>query len=158
VDYPKSLYRIQKLKSASPEFPDQTHNFREERMTDQDCDFFLASREHRDDWSKVRCCSVIRSMKDTAGKEYFCVSIEPPVIGQPYGLGDRNITAVFVTPHYDGASLSPLSDNPLPVLIFRPMDDMMPDTNPIDLQRLKLAAWGEIYKSKAEAEANVSDS
>ena len=34
-------------------------------MTDQDCDFFLASREHRDDWSKVRCCSVIRSMKDT---------------------------------------------------------------------------------------------
>lgn len=120
-------------------------------MSDEQCSCFLASTEHRGDWARVRCCVVVKSIKDAKGQEYLWVKIDPPVIGQPFGLGNDDIHDLLLTPRYENSPLHPIPQSPVPVYVFRLIKTAVTDEvlNPEDMI---LAAWGEIYATKAEAD------
>lgn len=125
-------------------------------MSDKGISIFLASAEHRGEWSRVRRCSIVGRITDVEGRNYLWVRVDPPVIGQPYGLGNRDIADLLLLPHYEGTSLFPMSKFPLPVYIFRALDDGIFKDLPASSKYLQLAAWGEIYQTREEAEAVAS--
>lgn len=60
-------------------------------MSDNEANIFLASAEHRGDWSRVRKCAIMGKITDDKGHDYLWVRVDPPVMGQPYGLGNRDL-------------------------------------------------------------------
>jgi hypothetical protein len=116
-------------------------------------DFFLGSSEHRGEWSHTRACQVERKVIDNEGREYLWVKIDPPVTGQRYGLGEKNLTDVLLLPHVKGTSLFPISEFPLQVYIYRVLDyEVLKDLFCCS-SNLELAAWGEIYASRDDERA-----
>jgi hypothetical protein len=53
-------------------------------------DFFLSAEGERVDLSEVRACSIEKRLRDRVRDDYLLVRIEPPLIGQSYGLGARD--------------------------------------------------------------------
>ena len=85
---------------------------------------------------------------DADGGEYLWVKIDPPVMGQPYALGEKDVTDVLLSPHFQETSVFPVSQFPLPVYIYRVLDDrVFTDPHPSP-SLLKLVAWGEIYATR----------
>jgi len=115
-------------------------------------DFFLGSSEHSGDWSRARSCQVAGKVTDAEEREYLWVKIDPPVIGQPYGLGDKDITDVLLLPHLQGTSLFPISEFPLPVYIYRVLDEQVFRDSRALPSNLTMAAWGELYATREEAD------
>jgi len=117
---------------------------------------FLGSREHRGEWRRARRCSTVGRITDEQGRHYLWVRVDPPVIGQPYGLGDREISELLLLAHYEGTSLFPISEFPLSVYIYRALDDRVFQDRTISSANLELAAWGELYQTRDEAEAGAN--
>jgi hypothetical protein len=114
---------------------------------------FLTSTEHTGEWARVRCCSIVGKLADDEGRDYLWMRVDPPVIYQPYGLGDRDLSDLLLLPHFEGASLFPISQYPMPVYIFRALDQGVFQGLPLSAKKLELAAWGELYDSRRKAEA-----
>jgi len=115
-------------------------------------EIFLASKEHRGDWGRVRRAAIVGRVTDTDGRDYLWIQVDPPVIGQPYDQGQQDIRDLLLRPHFEGDSLFPITRFPLPVYIFRVLSDAF--TGEIMTpEALELAAWGEIYETKEDAEA-----
>ncbi len=119
---------------------------------------FLSSADQRGDWASVRRCAVIGKITDDKGRDYLWVRVDPPVIGQPYGLGSREISDLLLLPHYEGTSLFPISGFPLPVYIYRALDEGLFKGLHDSSNELQLAAWGEIYQTKEQAEKSADNS
>lgn len=81
-------------------------------------DFFLASREGYG-LEKPRACYQIRRLKGRSRDDYLLIRIVPDLVGQPYGLGDRDISSLVVAPRHVGVSLSPVSSWPVFVHVAR---------------------------------------
>jgi hypothetical protein len=122
-------------------------------MSAKETNIFLTSAEHRGEWSRVRRGSIMGKITDGEGRNYLWVRVDPPVIGQAYGLGNRDIADLLLLPHYEGTSLFPISEFPLPVYIFRSLDEGIFKGVPASSNNLQLAAWGEIYDRREDAEA-----
>jgi hypothetical protein len=82
------------------------------------------------------------------------VSVEPPVIGQSFGLGGEDIGELVLSPRYQGDSLFPIGSYPVSVSVYRLVnsEESRPRTalTPADVE---LVAWGEIYETAEEASA-----
>jgi hypothetical protein len=113
-------------------------------------DFFLSSSEHRDDWATARVCRILRHVQIENNKGVQ-VSIEPPVNGQPFGLCEKDITALVLVPRKKDVVLTNEIKGPLPVLIYR---NINPDSseNILNNSDIILSAWGEIYATLESAE------
>lgn len=121
-------------------------------MLDNNEQVFLASREHRGDWSQLRRALLRGKINDTEGRSYLWVQVDPPVIGQPYGLGQEDISDLLLRTHFEGDSLFPISKFPTPVFIYRSVDNSMSTEKTLSAETLELAAWGEIYETREQAE------
>jgi len=121
-------------------------------VSNEQCSCFLASTEHGGDWARVRCCLVVESIKDAKGQEYLWVKIDPPVIGQPFGLGSEDIHDLLLTPRYEKSPLHPIAQSPLLVQVFRLINKTELTKEVINPQDMTLAAWSEIYATRAEAD------
>jgi hypothetical protein len=53
------------------------------------------------------------------GRECVLVEIDPPVIGQPFGLGDQDVFDLVLVPRQRGGPFAPPSDHPVAVLAYR---------------------------------------
>jgi len=116
---------------------------------------FLASKEHRGDWSRVRQAFLRGEITDSEGRLYLWIQVDPPVIGQPYGLGQENIGDLLLRPHFEGDSLFPISKFPTAVFIYRVIDNSLSVNKNLSTKTLELAAWGEIYETREHAEASM---
>lgn len=61
--------------------------------------------------------------------------------------------SALLLPHSEGTSLFPISEYPLPVYIFRALNDGIFKGLPASSDSLELTAWGEIYDTRDNAEA-----
>lgn len=110
-------------------------------------DFYLASTEGYG-LEQPRACRRIRRLEGRAADAYLLVEIDPPLIGQRYGLGDRDVDRVILATRHAGQSLFPVSEWPLFVHVALPKSDLANVTT-LDAGEAKLIAWGEIYMTKS---------
>jgi hypothetical protein len=60
------------------------------------------------------------------------VGVEPPVIGQPYGLGSEDVYYLLLATKWEGHSLYPVSKWPTSVYVLRLLDESAIDRPEID--------------------------
>lgn len=113
--------------------------------------YYLSSLESRT-FEPVRECRFTRLLRFTTDKPLVEADITPPVIGQPYGWGDRDISTVVLTPRHEGSTIDPISDFPLFVHIAIPHNADARIESPVDVSALQVIAWGELYRTAEDAE------
>lgn len=112
-------------------------------------DFFLGSWDNRGDFARPRACWLVARLQMENGPECVLVEINPPVIGQPYGLGDKDLTTLILTPRWKGTHFEK-SFYPMPVLIYRILKAI--DDRIVRLPDVRMEAWGEVYPTLEGAE------
>jgi hypothetical protein len=127
-------------------------------MQDRVPDFFLGSSEHRGDWARARACWLTGGLRLEDGRECVRVDVAPPVIGQPFGLGDKDIDNLILVPRWKGAVFAKTIDHPMPVLVYRILNPSMVVQDVVHDSDIKLSAWGEIYSTLEAAEHAASKS
>jgi len=76
--------------------------------------------------------------------------IDPPVLGQNYGWGERNIDKVILVPRFEEDALQQLKDFPIEVHVFVPADLSNPEqVRP--WKEMKNIGWVRLYKRFQDA-------
>jgi hypothetical protein len=102
-------------------------------------------------WSEPRACRPLGIVRGPA-RPLLGLHIDPPVIGQPYGLGGEDIHEIVVTPVNPRHSVDPLT---LPtdvhvLLLDRPFDPAEGELGSGDLRNI---ARARLLRTRGEAEA-----
>ena len=111
-------------------------------------DFFLVSSEGRPD--QPRRCFRLQRVLGRSGDDYLLVRIDPPIIGQPFGLGGRDIDRVILATKYVGSSLFPISEWPMSVHVARLLRELRKGDT-LTKEDLEVIDWAQLYSSKEEA-------
>jgi len=85
------------------------------------------------------------------------VKLDPPVIGQPWGLGGVVLEFFVLANRHEGAHLLPITEFPCFVHIARPLSDDVMHKDIVSASELQTVAWGELYRSHQDAENHVFD-
>jgi len=82
------------------------------------------------------------------------IKIKPPLIGQKYGLGDRDITNLILSPRFSGSSLFPVNEWPCQVLIMRILDCAVTKTLTVTTRgQARIIARGTVFRTLDKANA-----
>lgn len=113
-------------------------------------DFYMASSEGYDMQEPRRCWQKCR-LETSHRNDLMLITIEPPLIGQKYGLGAIDIHDVVIAPRHRGVSLFPVAKWPVYVHVARllvPLPNVGTILRSDDLEEI---AWAEIYPSEEDA-------
>ncbi len=99
----------------------------------------------------------MKRMTFDTGKECVLVSLTPPVAGQPWGLVDDLEFFVLANRH-EGEHLFPISEFPCFVHIARLLDENVKHGDTVSANDLQTVAWGELYRTREDAENHAFDS
>jgi hypothetical protein len=83
------------------------------------------------------------------------IEINPALIGQSFGFGDKNITQLIISARLEGYTLYPITRWPVPVYVFRILDEAMLATLFVNQNQVELIAWGTIFRTLEAAIANI---
>jgi hypothetical protein len=98
-----------------------------------------------------RKCEVLRRLHLDNGKDCMLVRISPPVNLQEYGVIEDVDTLVLLSRH-SGQDLSTIATFPFFVFITRPLIHDVLDVDTIAKDQLQILAWGELYRTKQDAD------
>lgn len=87
------------------------------------------------------------------GKECAVVKLDPPVLGQPWGLEDLEFF-ILVNRH-EGERLFPIREFPCFVHIARPLNDEVMQKDIVSASELQTVAWGELYRTYDDAKSHT---
>jgi hypothetical protein len=120
-------------------------------------DFYLsAAGEMTGDMALIRACRVRGRLHDQFHREHMLIHVDPPVIGQPYGLGARDLTRLIVTARFVGFTLFPISEWPCHVYVSRMLDEGITGSSAFTGEQVEIIAWAWLYRTIAEAKADRS--
>lgn len=108
-------------------------------------------------FAETRECVFTKKLAFTSGKECILAKVDPPVIGQRYGLGGKDIEYLFLASRHEGEPLDPIKSFPCFVFIARPLVPDLEAKEAIDKEDLEIIAWGEVYRTKHDADNHVFD-
>ena len=112
-------------------------------------EFYLASSEGYDMESPRRCRAVKR-LRSEHRDDLLLIDIDPPLIGQKYGLGGRDVDQVVVASRHQGEPLFPIKRWPVfvhVVLLLVPHEGQ----NAVRSDELRAIAWAELYETEEAA-------
>ena len=116
--------------------------------------FFLASSEgYR--LEEPRSCKRVKRLRSDTRDDLLLVKIEPPLIGQPYGLGGKDIDILIVSTRHKGDSLFPIKEWPVFVHVARLLIDNPEKREKIRDDEFESIAWAELYQTEAAARAKA---
>lgn len=118
-------------------------------MVQQAPDFYLVSSEGYG-LDEVRKCYRLKRFGGRQGDDYLLVRIEPPLLGQRYGLGAVSIDRLILATRHEGESLFPVSEWPLYVHVARPLHDLQRQ-HQLGQNDIELIGWAEIYPTEDQA-------
>jgi len=118
-------------------------------------DFYLASAEGYGKFEEPRRAYRIKRLNGDVRDDYLLIRVSPPVIGQPYGLGAKDIEYLVVCTRFKGDTLFPINDWPAHVHIVWPRGDDIISRDVIHNDELHSMAWGELYRTEEEARNSV---
>lgn len=113
-------------------------------------DFFLASSEGYD-MEEPRACWRIRRLATDHRDDLLLIRIAPPLIGQKYGLGGKDIYEVIIATRHQGASLFPVTEWPLYVHVARLKKNLPVDQSHVEGDAFESIAWAELYPTAERA-------
>ena len=117
-------------------------------------DFYLASTEGYD-LEEPRKCWKVRRLSTTDRNDLLLIRVEPPLIGQTYGLGGRDIQYVIVATRHQGSALFPIMEWPVYVHVVRLLVDLPDEKSELQATEFESIAWAELYKTEADARAKT---
>lgn len=79
------------------------------------------------------------------------IRIDPPIPGQAYGLGGRDIDKVVVATRHVGSSLFPIRDWPVFVHVAIPLIDNLELRERVEDQEIREIGWAELYQTRKAA-------
>lgn len=101
--------------------------------------------------SSPRACSFVRRLRDVNRDDYMLVKIDPPLIGQSFGLGGNDVTELLLSTRHQGFSLFSTRREPMEVYVARIVDPKVLDADSFTREQVQLIAWGTVFKTLAEA-------
>jgi len=113
-------------------------------------DFDLASTESYE-MEEPRQCWRVRRMETEKRDDLLLVKIDPPLIGQKYGLGARDPDLVLIATRHRDESLFPIATWPvyvhvaLPLIADRQVHDKLKDS------QIQSIAWATLYQTADDA-------
>jgi hypothetical protein len=109
----------------------------------------------RGDLAVPRACWTRGRLRDEVRDDYMLVDVEPPVIGQNYGLGGEDITSMLISTRHRGFTLFPITEWPSHVYITRILDLSIVTTLFFTGCQVELIGWGMIFRTENEAKAGA---
>ncbi len=122
-------------------------------MTEESPDFYLASTDIRkeDDLARARKAWRIKSLKGDYRDDYLLIRIEPPIIGQQFGLGAKDIDQVIVVTKSRSASLLSINKWPILVYVLYALIEHPEARDMIHDDEFSLVMWAELYETWEDA-------
>lgn len=112
--------------------------------------YYLSSLESAR-FEPVRECRVERLLTFDSGKVAVEARLSPAVIGQDFNRS-LDIDTVILSCRHEDASIDPVSDFPCFVFITIPHGEGYVLRSPIRSDDLEIIGWGELYKTRQDAE------
>jgi len=119
-----------------------------------DPDFYMSSTESYDLQEPRRCWKLHRVTTPNRD-DFLLVSIDPPIIGQQFGLGDQDVYLVLLATRHKGETLFPVSQWPVFVHVVRPLVDEPLSCTHLENDQFESYAWAEIYLTEKDARMNI---
>ena len=113
--------------------------------------FFLTTAGEYDALSNPRECHYRARLSDAFRDDHMLVTIDPPLIGQAFGLGGRNIDPLILSTRHEGHTLFPVDEWPAYVYVARFLDDSALERRQFSQSDVELIAWGQIFRTFDEA-------
>jgi hypothetical protein len=105
-------------------------------------------------WSEPRACRVLGATSvDGPPREVLVIAIEPPAIGQAFGLGGEDVEVLAVSPAHADKSLSPRPELPMDVHILLLDKLWSGPADRLSRQDLRLVGRGRLVAEREQAEA-----
>lgn len=98
-----------------------------------------------------RSCWFVKRIAMERGRDLLLMRIDPPLVGQKYGLGGHDLDFVLITPRHQGDSLFPINEWPLYVHVARPLVHDPENRDALRSDEMELIAWAELYRTEEEA-------
>ena len=117
--------------------------------------FYLASAESRPTLAPRKCFVAERLVATEGRDDYLRVKIEPPIIGQPYGMRDKNIEDVVLATRYAGTTLHPINEWPMTVFVCRIVNENIRHSGKASAKDLEVIVIGELYRTFDEADKSI---
>lgn len=117
-------------------------------------DFYLTSSEGYGLKGPRRGWRVKRVATDDRD-DLLLVKIDPPLLGQKYGQGSRDIDLVLVVTRHEGASLFPVIEWPVFVHVIRPLIADPEHRDTLRKDEHESIAWAELYLTEHDARLNA---
>lgn len=115
-------------------------------------DFYMsAAGEVVGDLAAPRACWVRARVRDVARDDHMLIEVAPPVMGQPYGLGSRDIGELIISARFQGSTLFPITEWPCHVYIARVLDRGVIESLAVSKkEQIEVIAWGSIFRTLEE--------
>lgn len=104
-------------------------------------DFYLCM-EGRDDSSHPRACWRRKRLRASIRDDYLLVDITPPLIGQEYGLGEKDITKLILATRHQGVTLFRVTEWPAHVYVYRILDEAILRQEVFEANQVEMIMWG----------------
>ncbi len=118
-------------------------------------DFYLSTAGEYEGLAVPRACRIEARLSDRVRVDHLLVRIDPPLEGQGFGLGSRDIKQLVLTVIFDGTALFPIKEWPAHVYVARILDDSIVATGSIGSGQVQIIAWGTLFRTLAEATASI---
>lgn len=104
----------------------------------------------------VRVCDFVTIKHCDTGKECVIAEVDPPIAGHVFGLVS-DVTEVVLAARHEGDVLSDIREFPCFVHVARAVIVGLRNQDIVVARDLENLAWGELYRSKSDAENHVFD-
>jgi hypothetical protein len=113
-------------------------------------DFFLASAEGFG-LESLRHVHALRRLRGERRGDYLLARIEPPIIGQPYGLGSDDIREVVLAARHVGESIFAGGGWPIDVHVARLLRPSEELGETLEEAHMSEIAWAELHADEETA-------
>jgi hypothetical protein len=116
-------------------------------------DFYLSTDKEYEGLTAPRACYVEARLSDQARDDHLLIRIDPPLIGQSFGLGSRDIEELVISARFEGSTLCPITEWPAHVYVALILEESVRATKTIKSGQVQMIAWGMLFRTPEEATA-----
>jgi hypothetical protein len=115
-------------------------------------DFYLSAAGEFEPLREPRACRALRRLRGHNRDDYLLIEIAPPLIGQYFELGSKDITLLVLSPKHPGTTLQSISEWPFHVYVSRLKSNQEPEGNSFTAEDIEFIAWASLYPTYPKAE------